>query len=140
MSFEVFERRLRERLEEVTMEKQSFHSAWGGLRSMLVEPMLKSAAKIFTERNLLSSYTPRDEEVALYVTDFYRQTRRLRFWADGDRLQIGYSEVSYREGDKIPVESEDTMRFLALAEISQLSVERIILAFSERVARAKSPA
>jgi len=135
MSFDVLERRMREKLEEVLVEKTTFHTNWNRLRQMLVEPMLQSAEKVFTERRMRARAASRDEDVVLFVTGFDQRTHRLRFSANSERLQIACGYCCYVEGEAIPPGQEADVNFFALAEMSQLALERTLIEFTEKVAR-----
>jgi hypothetical protein len=136
MSFEVFERRLGEKLDSASKSKETFQKGWNALRINLIVPMLKSAEKVFEARLMKATAIEHDAEIYLHVVNrFNGNTHRFRFSPDEKKSQVRFGYVCYLENTNPPEEEEPDVRFFALAELSQLAVEGLMLEFSERVAR-----
>jgi hypothetical protein len=136
MSFEVFERRLSEKLEALFTETDTFYARWSELKRTLVEPMLKSAAKTFTDKNIHSVCQAYGSNLGLFATN-RGQDHRLRFSANADRLQAECAAISYPQGAHSNDVAEAGIRYFALEEISQLTIEKIVLEYADMVVRAK---
>lgn len=135
MNFEVFARRLDQKLSDVRGEAAAFQRGWGELRAKLVEPMLKTAEKGFQERAFKAVCQTNGGSVTLWVTTHFTFLESYITFAPADeRRQVEYAvAISYPEGGGAEAETES--QFFALAELSHLTLERLLLEFADRVAR-----
>jgi len=135
MTFEVFARRLDDKLRAVDEEAAGFNGRWRDLRETLIEPILKTAENGFKERAFRKVVCQtHGGAVSLWVTRYGLESR-ISFSADAERLQVACAVASYPEGHE--AEAQEDRRFFALAEMPQLVVEKLVLEFAETVARGK---
>lgn len=127
-----FEERLSDTLDRVLNEKSRFNAEWGEKRRSIVEPLLQKAETQFKQKLRGAALRPLNGTITLYAGHLGKDNC-LRFSPNEERLEVQWSVATYPKDSEEPEPSNP--QFLAVNEISEETIEKIILDFAALVAR-----
>jgi hypothetical protein len=131
-----FEERLRNMVDRLIDETATFRMNWHQRQADLIEPMLKTAEKVFRERFGKSQLQPRNGMTKLWAT-FLHKEHLLAVRPNNERLEIEFITASPLEEDASEDEAleKGESEFLPLEDITEPFMEKILNRFAARVAR-----